>query len=178
VQILLISLYHFYNLFQFFIPAMALERCFNEIRNLAETTSEIQQWVRSTTMSLQSTKSPDYEQLMRIETRLVTLSRTTEEATTTISYRLESLAASLTTMETKMDVLGSDPADQRDWWMFSVLLLILWLALIVVAMMTLHFVNFRYHHLTVSKNVIIVYYFTFYSISIFLFHFLSFYHIS
>jgi hypothetical protein len=87
---------------------------------------------------------------MRIETRLVSLTRAAQETSMTMNYKLESLEVSLMSMKSMMDNSDSDLADQRDWWMFSVVLLTFWLASVLVAMMCLHLANFRYHHLTVS----------------------------
>ena len=131
---------------------MALERCFSEIRNLAESTSEIQQMVKMhwAATNLPSMKSPDYEQLMRIETRIVSLSRATQETLTMMNSRLASLEASSMYVESKLTASTTETPDHVDWWTYFALLLVIWLAIVTVGMLCLHFANFRYHHLTVS----------------------------
>ena len=133
-----------------FFPVMALESCFTELRSLTESISKIQSSLETGFTGLQSMKSPDYDQLMRIESRLVTLARTTQNSSMTLNSRLGSLEAFLMEAPPR-STTSSLPDGPMGWSAFGALWLTLWLVMVLVGMMCLHFANFRYHHFTVSS---------------------------
>lgn len=156
---------------------MELERCFTELRSLTESISRIQTVLETEFTSLPSTKSPDYVQLMRIESRLVSLARTTQDSLTTHNSKLALLEASLMEIRLKLND-SSLPDSPMEWSTFGGQWLTLWLVAVLVGMMCLHFANFKYHHYTVSLGLFSHFYlhnpsslFILYSLIIFIIHF-------